>query len=182
MDDTYLVSVTSEIASSIRENVRALSVEIEGTDGDGKIDTALYLYTTQLWASGFKLIVDKHMHRCEVPTNCTVELWKSLDGVHSLKSNDMQRALISEAESQRLNLDRSQHWFVLYWGLDWRVHNLLFHAVNLQTQAQDYSHWMSRWKFQLSNYHRQLTIFCSWTFPVWLVVMQLQKLLRLLNT
>jgi len=97
MDDTYLVSVTSEIASSIRENVRALSVEIEGTDGDG-----------------FKLIVDKHMHRCEVPTNCTVELWKSLDGVHSLKSNDMQRALISEAESQRLNLDRSQHWFVLY--------------------------------------------------------------------
>jgi hypothetical protein len=54
------------------------------------------------------------MHRCEVPTNCTVELWKSLDGVHSLKSNDMQRALISEAESQRLNLDRSQHWFVLY--------------------------------------------------------------------
>lgn len=92
MDDTYLVSVTSEIASSIRENVRALSVEIEGTDGDG-----------------FKLIVDKHMHRCEVPTNCTVELWKSLDGVHSLKSNDMQRALISEAESQKLNLDRSQH-------------------------------------------------------------------------
>ena len=48
MDDTYLVSVTSEIASSIRENVQALSVEIEGTDGDGKIDTALYLYTTQL--------------------------------------------------------------------------------------------------------------------------------------
>ena len=48
MDDTYLVSVTSEIASSIRENVQALSVEIEGTDGDGKIDKALHLYITQL--------------------------------------------------------------------------------------------------------------------------------------
>ena len=48
MDDTYLVSVTSEIASSIRENVQALSVEIEGADKDGKIDTALYLYIMQL--------------------------------------------------------------------------------------------------------------------------------------
>lgn len=102
MDDSFILSLSPHVATRIKENSESQKVELQASREHAKRECTLVVkdITSRLSTS------DGHEF---------VEIWKSFDGVHSLKSSDVQyltqRAKQSEEEqpdhSSRNN--RAQH-------------------------------------------------------------------------
>jgi len=93
MDDAYLVSLTASAAGL----VKATDVQLRHVS---RVDQGESL-------SGSHLVIGDRKYRLrQVDKQLNLEVWKSLDGVHSLKSGDLHQ-LIAEGDRKAAGFDGS---------------------------------------------------------------------------
>jgi len=105
MDDSYLISVSPTIARSIKANVESLKLEASTPAQSDRRSLRECL-----------LIIDDKEHSLCVPEGRgSIELWKSFDGTHTLKSSDLQHVFVCDNATLHENDELStsseiQHW------------------------------------------------------------------------
>jgi len=114
MDDSFLLSIPTSLATTFKENNRA-RIELREHPVTGGQNFVVYAFALNQF-SGHSLAVDNIENRLiRNEAQSSTEIWKSFDGLHSLKSADTQNFTVcyqhtAAAHEQKKVVNQGQQW------------------------------------------------------------------------
>ena len=116
MDDSFLLSVPIPLATTIKESNGDTHIELRDHHGQGEHHLLVIALALKRQLAGHSLAVDNIENALiQNEGQSSVEIWKSFDGLHSLKSADVQNFTICCEHMKAVHehtkvVNQGQHW------------------------------------------------------------------------